>query len=59
MKTGMSLFIRQKGRQRGNSMMPIIGGQGNRHERRKAERERKKQIKKAQAQQADDNDIKI
>lgn len=47
MISDFNLFIRQKGRQRGNNFMPLnLTGSGNRAERRQAARERKKQIKR-------------
>ena len=53
MDGNMNLFARQKGRQRGNNMLPIAhGGTGSRAERRKVERERAKQIKRQMKQEA-------
>ena len=47
MDGNMNIFVRQKGRQRGNNMLPTTqGGTGNRAERRRAERERMKEIKR-------------
>ena len=47
MDGNMNIFVRQKGRQRGNNMLPTThGGIGNRAERRRAERERMKEIKR-------------
>ena len=48
MKQNMNLFVRQKGRQRGNSMLPIsLIGHGSRAERRAAEREARKQERRS------------
>ena len=52
MDGNMNIFVRQKGRQRGNNMLPLTGGTGNRSERRRAERERLKRIKKQIKQEA-------
>lgn len=53
MDGNMNIFVRQKGRQRGNNMLPMgHGGTGNRAERRRAERERLKRIKKQIKQEA-------
>jgi len=46
MNQNMNIFVRQKRRQRGNNMLPLsLSGYGNRAERRRAERKRRKQIK--------------